>query len=371
VQSFRVELGSRSHPVHVGCGLLDQLGELSRAAGLDGRTAIVTDTNVGALYLQRVRQALSPLDPAPVVIEIKAGEASKSLDTLAQIYGRLVEARLDRHSLMVALGGGVIGDLAGFAAATFLRGVGLVHVPTSLLAQVDSALGGKTGINHPLGKNLIGAFYQPRLIVADITVLGSLPEREFREGLAEVVKYAVVMDEAMFTQLEQEQAPILRREPLTLEHFVARCLRHKATIVERDEYEEGARALLNFGHTVGHALEVATGYGTLLHGEAVAVGMIAEARISQVLAGFDVSEAIRLQRWLESMGLPTELPADWKSPTFLEALALDKKRQGEELRFIGLRKIGQVTALRVTLPQLLHQLANLRASGGVSRPPPP
>jgi 3-dehydroquinate synthase len=358
VQSFRVELKPRSHPVYVGYGLLEQIGELARAEGLSGRAAVVTDSNVGPRYLTRALRALSPLDRVPLVIQVEAGERSKSLDTLARVYDRLLEARFDRHSMIVALGGGVIGDLAGFAAATFLRGVALIQVPTSFLAQVDSCLGGKTGINHPLGKNLIGAFYQPRLITADIALLESLPEREFREGLAEVVKYAAIMDEAMFAQLEQDQAAILRREPTVLEYSVAKCLRHKAAVVEGDEHEDGLRALLNFGHTVGHALEAAAGYGGLLHGEAVAIGMVAEARLSQALAGLDAGEVARLQRWLTGAGLPTEMPADWKSEKFLDALALDKKREAGQVRLVLLRKIGQGVTLSIAPQQLLRHLAN-------------
>ncbi len=357
MQSFNVDIKPRPYTVHVGCGLLEQIGSLSLAAGLNGRVAVVTDTNVGSLYRERVVHALKPLDDAPLVIEVEPGERSKSFATLERIYDKLVEARFDRHSAIVALGGGVVGDLAGFAAATFLRGVALVQVPTSLLAQVDSALGGKTAINHPLGKNLIGAFYQPALIAADIAVLRSLPEREFREGLAEVIKYAAIMDVEMFEQLERDQAAILRRSEDILGHFVTLCLRHKATIVERDEREAGLRALLNFGHTVGHALEVASGFGGLLHGEAVAIGMVAEARLSKTLAGLDACAVARLERWLKGADLPTELLPGWKDQKFVDALALDKKRESGSVRLILLRELGQAITLRITLDELLRHLA--------------
>lgn len=356
MQHFSVELKQRSHPVFVGSGLLDTIGDLAQAAGLSGRTAVVTDSNVGPLYLDRLLRALAPLDRHPLAIQVAAGEHSKSLDTLARIYDQLIEARFDRRSIIVALGGGVVGDLAGFAAATFLRGVALIQMPTSLLAQVDSALGGKTGINHPLGKNLIGAFYQPRLVAADITLLQSLPEREFREGLAEAVKYAAIMDGAMFAQLEQEAGVILRREPAALEALVAKCLRHKAAVVERDEQEHGLRALLNFGHTVGHALEAATDYSGLLHGEAVAIGMVAEARLAQALVGLEPHQTTRLQSWLKAAGLPTEIPATWRNDRFFSALSLDKKREHDQTRLVLLRKIGQASVVSVPSHELIDYL---------------
>ncbi|HEX4211467.1 MAG TPA: 3-dehydroquinate synthase, partial [Candidatus Binataceae bacterium] len=285
MESFRVELGSASYPVHTGSAILEQVGELAEAAGLKpGRAALITDTNVVALYADRVARGLAAVGFEPVVIEFPAGEASKSLGMLGTLYDRLVEAHLDRSSTIFALGGGVTGDLAGFAAATFLRGVALVQLPTTLTAQVDSALGGKTGINHPAAKNLIGAFYQPRMIVADVATLDSLPDREFREGLGEVIKYGAIMDEPMITELERTLPAIIRREPEQLQTIVSRSLWHKADIVQSDEHEGGRRKILNFGHTLGHALEVVAGYGSFLHGEAVAAGMVAAVRLSQTHA---------------------------------------------------------------------------------------
>jgi 3-dehydroquinate synthase len=290
---FVVELGPISHTVHVGRGLLADIGRLAEAAGLAiGRCALMTDSNVGRLYLTRVLKSLKAQGFLPQLVEIAPGELSKSLAVLEQVYQRLAEAELDRDSAIFALGGGVVGDLAGFAAATYLRGLPLVQVPTSMVGQVDSALGGKTAVNLRNGKNLIGAFYHPRLIIADIETLSSLPEREFREGLAEVIKYGAIMDAGFLEWLEQEMPGILAKEPNRLSHLVERSLQYKAAIVSRDEREGGLRKILNFGHTLGHALETSAGYGNFLHGEAVAMGMVAAARLSTRYSGLRTEEEV-------------------------------------------------------------------------------
>ena len=252
----------------------------------------------------------------------------------------MVEAELNRNSAVFALGGGVVGDLAGFAAATYMRGVALVQVPTTMVAQVDSALGGKTAINHPRAKNLIGAFYQPRLIVADVATLESLPEREFREGLAEVIKYGAIMDAPMIEELERGLDAMMRRDPVALERMVARSLHHKATIVASDTREGGLRKILNYGHTAGHALEASSGYGNFLHGEAVAIGMVAAGRLSQAFAGFSAAEAQRLERLIARAGLPTAMPAGWHGEDFVRAMRLDKKRTGDEVEFVLLDRLA-------------------------------
>jgi 3-dehydroquinate synthase len=341
MQTIRIELGTASHDAHVGAGILDRLGELARAAGLrPGSCAVVTDAAVEKLYAARVVDALRKSSFAPVVISVPAGESSKSLAILATLYDRMTEAGLDRSSTVFALGGGVVGDLAGFAAASFLRGVALVQVPTTVVAQVDSALGGKTGINHRHAKNLIGAFYQPRLIVADVATLSTLPEREFREGLAEVIKYGAIMDAPMIADLERDLDAILARKPDLLEQVVARSLAHKAAVVGADERESGLRKTLNFGHTVGHAIEASAGYGSYLHGEAVAIGMVAAARLSSRYAGFSADEASRLQRLIERAGLPTTMPPNWNNSDFLRALGLDKKRAAGAVEFVLLDRLG-------------------------------
>ncbi len=341
MQTFRVELGPASHPVHVGAGLLDELGRLAREAGLKpGRAAIVTDSNVARLYAERASRSLGEAGFSPTLIEIAAGEASKSLATVGDVYDRMSEAELDRQSAVFALGGGVVGDLAGFVAATYMRGISLVQVPTTLLAQVDSSLGGKTGVNHRLAKNLIGAFHQPRLVVADVATLATLGEREFREGLAEVIKYGAIVDAAMIADLERDLARILARDGAALEAVVARSLRHKAAIVAADEREGGVRRILNFGHTVGHALEATAGYGNLLHGEAVAIGMVAAAALSQSYAGLSADEASRLEKLLERAGLPTQLPPGARGREFARALRLDKKRADDAVEFVLLDRLG-------------------------------
>ncbi len=357
MRSFRVELGPRSHPVHIGPGALDQLGELAVLSGLPpGRAALVTDVNVARLYLARAQAALTRAGFEPVELELPAGESTKSLAALERIYDRLLEAGFERHSALFALGGGVIGDLAGFAAATLLRGVPLVQVPTTVVAQVDSALGGKTGVNHRLGKNLLGAFYQPRAVVADVDLLQTLPEREFREGLAEVIKYGAIMDAPMLGDLEHDLEAILARKPACLEAMVERSLRHKASVIERDEREQDSRALLNFGHTVGHALETAGGYRHYLHGEAVAIGMVAATALSRLHAGLGAEDARRLVSLIAAAGLPVAIPPDWRSEAFVRALELDKKRVGGGVEFVLLDRLGHALKRRLEFGQILGGL---------------
>lgn len=351
---FRVELGPRSHEVHVGPGLLAQLGDLARRSGLaPGRAAIVTDSNVAPLYAAVVNDALRAAGFVPAVLEVPAGEASKSLEVLAGLYDRLTEAELDRTSPVFALGGGVIGDLAGFAAATYLRGIPLVQIPTTLVAQVDSALGGKTAVNHRAAKNLIGAFYQPRLVVADTAALTTLPAREFREGLGEVIKYGAILDAPFIAWLETTMPAILAREPGPLESMVERSLRHKAHVVENDEREGGLRKILNFGHTLGHALEASAGYGSYLHGEAVAIGMVAAARLSARYAGLSADEGSRLERLIEAAGLPTGMPSGWRSENFLRALRLDKKRAGDAVEFVLLERLGHALTRKLGFDEIV------------------
>jgi len=357
MQTVRIELGPASHDAHVGTNILDDLGKFARAAGLKaGACAVVTDATVEKLYAARVEDSLCKSGFAPVVISVPPGEASKSLATLEALYERMTAAGLDRNSTVFALGGGVVGDLAGFAAATFLRGVPLVQVPTTVVAQVDSALGGKTAINHRHAKNLIGAFYQPRLIVADVTTLATLPDREFREGLAEVIKYGAIMDAPMTADLERDLDAIVARRPDLLEQVVARSLSHKAAIVGADEHESGLRKTLNFGHTIGHAIETSAGYGSYFHGEAVAIGMVAAARLSSKYAGFSADEASRLQRLIERADLPTAMPAGWHSDNFLRALGLDKKRAAGAIKFVLLDCLGHSLTKSLSIDDIMSSL---------------
>jgi 3-dehydroquinate synthase len=352
---FVVELGSNSYPVHVSRSLLDRIGQLAIDAGLAaGSCALVTDSNVSQLYSKTVLGALESVGFRPSIIEIPPGESSKSLSNLEQLYHQLAEAELDRSSAIFALGGGVVGDLSGFAAATYLRGLPLVHIPTSMIAQVDSALGGKTGINLHQAKNLIGAFYQPRLIVADVETLTSLPAREFREGLAEVIKYGAIMDAPFIEWLEQHMPMILERDANCLTQMVERSLRHKAMVVSQDEHEGGLRKILNFGHTLGHALEASAGYGSYLHGEAVAIGMAAAARLSMRHCGLNLVDSARLERLLHAAGLKTDLPTGWLTVGFVGALRLDKKRRGEAIEFVLLDRLGHSVIRRLSFDQILE-----------------
>lgn len=358
MRSFRVELGRDSHPVHVGSGILDRVGELARDAGLKpGRAALISDSNVAKLYASRVSASLKAADFDAVVIEIPAGEASKSLEMLATLYDRMTEAELDRQSVVFALGGGVTGDLGAFAAATYLRGIAVVQIPTTVVAQVDSALGGKSGVNHRLAKNLIGAFYQPRMIVADVESLKTLPEREFREGLAEVIKYGAIMDEAMVGDLERDLEAILRRDVGILEAMVERSLKHKAYVVENDEHEGGLRKILNFGHTIGHAIEASAGYGQYLHGEAVAIGMVSACAMSRKFAGLAARESDRLVELIRRAGLPTSMGSQARSEDFTRALRLDKKRVEKQIEFVLIDYLGHALTQKVRFEDIFSVLA--------------
>jgi 3-dehydroquinate synthase len=360
MQTVRVNLGPASYSAHVGASILAQLGKLALDAGLKpSRCAIVTDSNVEKLYGARVKDALEKSGFAPVMISVPPGESSKSLATLELLYDRMTAAGLDRASTVFALGGGVVGDLAGFGAATYLRGVHIVQIPTTVVAQVDSALGGKTGINHRHAKNLIGAFYQPRLIVADVATLATLPAREFREGLAEVIKYGAIMDAPMIADLERDLDAILARKLELLEAIVARSLAHKAAVVSADEREDGLRKTLNFGHTIGHAIEASAGYGNYFHGEAVAIGMVAAARLSSAYSGFSADDASRLQRLLERAGLPTAMPPNWHSDEFLRALSLDKKRAAGAIEFVLLDRLGHALTRSLSLDEIVMPLTTV------------
>lgn len=354
MRTFRVELGRNSHPVHVGSGILDRAGELARDSGLKpGRAALITDSNVAKIYGARVAASLTAAGFDAITVEVPAGETSKSLEMLAALYDRMTEAELDRQSVVFALGGGVIGDLAAFAAATYLRGIAVVQIPTTVVAQVDSALGGKSGVNHRRAKNLIGAFYQPRMILADVESLKTLPEREFREGLAEVIKYGAIMDARMVTDLERDLDLILQRDRDVLERTVERSLRHKAYVVENDERESGLRKILNFGHTIGHAIEASSGYGSHLHGEAVAIGMVSACGISQKVAQLAEQDTRRIVELIRRAGLPVAMDSRWRSDDFIQALRLDKKRLEQQVEFIVIDRIGHAMPRKLSFDDVL------------------
>lgn len=356
-----VALGERSYNVEVGPGLLDRAGALIAELGDFSRLIVVTNPTVRALYGERLEAALGS-EHEQVWIEIEDGERFKSLDAVASIWDQALAARADRNSVVVALGGGVVGDIAGFAAAGLLRGVRFVQIPTTLLAQVDSSVGGKTGVNTAQGKNLVGAFHQPSLVLADTQTLASLPDREYRAGLAEVVKYGVILDEPFFTLLEKEAAGLAERDPELLVEVVARSVELKAEVVTQDEHEAGLRRILNFGHTVGHAIEKAGSYERFLHGEAVAMGMGVAMDISVRLGCCQAEEADRLQQLLDGLGLESGLPRDLGLEVLHDAIAQDKKVAREHVVFIVCETIGRVAERKLSPATITGFLAEARES---------
>ena len=339
MDTLTVALGKRSYPIHIGAGLLDR-AELITSRLAQKKVAIVTNVTVGPLYLARLQGALENNGIKVVAITLPDGERFKNWETLNQIFDALLQNRCERSATLLALGGGVIGDLAGFAAATYQRGVSFIQIPTTLLAQVDSAVGGKTAVNHPLGKNMIGAFHQPLAVVTDTDTLSTLPAREFAAGLAEVIKYGLIHDRAFFEWLEGNVQRLTAREPEALVYAIERSCAVKAEIVALDEREEGQRALLNFGHTFGHAIEAGVGYGSWLHGEAVAAGMVLASRVAQKLGFIGSEEVTRTGRLLSSAGLPVHAP-DLGPERYLELMGHDKKVKDGRNRFVLLRQIGE------------------------------
>lgn len=343
VRTVPVSLGRRSYQIQIAAGLLARLGVACARLDLGRRCAIITDTNVGRHYAKAAQRALTDAGFQPILITVPAGETTKSLTTVQACYDQLAAHRLERKSFIVALGGGVVGDLAGFVAATYLRGMAFVQVPTTLLAQVDSSVGGKVGVNLKAGKNLVGAFHQPRLVLCDLDTLRTLPEREFRAGLAEVIKYGIICDARLFAQLERELPKLLKRDPKTLSRVIARCCEIKADVVGQDETESGLRAILNFGHTIGHGLEAISRYGHYLHGEAISIGQVAAAQLSTKLLGLPVDQAEQIRRLFQRAGLPTavRLTAAQRRK-LMAAMRLDKKVSGGEIKFVLARQIGRV-----------------------------
>ena len=347
MQTLSVALAERSYPIHVGAGLLDR-ADLVAPFLVQGKVAVVTNPTVAALYLDRVAAVLARDGVEVVRIVVPEGEEHKDWRTLNGIFDALLEQGCARDTTVIALGGGVIGDLAGFAAATYQRGVPFIQIPTTLLAQVDSSVGGKTAINHPLGKNMIGAFHQPRAVVADMRTLETLPERELHSGLAEVIKHGLIRDAAFFGWIEAHLDRLLARDPAALEHAVVRSIAIKAEIVGQDERERGLRALLNFGHTFGHAIETGLGYGAWLHGEAVSAGMVMAADLSRQLGYLTEADSARIRSLLERAGLPTAVRGI--TPERMQQLMrLDKKAKEGRVHFVLLERLG-AALLRTDVP---------------------
>tara|TARA_B110000858_G_scaffold185553_1_gene227855 strand:- start:23481 stop:24572 length:1092 start_codon:yes stop_codon:yes gene_type:complete len=334
-----VELGERSYPIFIGQGLLNKAELVAPYLG-KGRVVIVSNDVVAPLYMSKALQLFPEQDVMEIVLP--DGEAHKDLDAISHIYNSLLAGKYDRNTLLVALGGGVVGDITGFAAATYLRGIKFIQIPTTLLAQVDSSVGGKTGVNHPLGKNMIGAFYQPRCVLADTDVLSTLPRREMKAGLAEVLKYGLVYDAEFFDWLDSNSRGIAESDAVLLSQTIKSCCEIKAEVVAMDEKESGVRALLNLGHTFGHAIETASGYGNWLHGETVAMGMVMAADLSRRLGWIDLAVAQRIRAVLEeNFGMPVLPPADITVEQYLDLMLSDKKAESGKIRFVLLKAIGE------------------------------
>jgi 3-dehydroquinate synthase len=337
-ESVEILLGERSYPILIGSGLLNEPQNLA-AVPPASAALIVTNTTVAPLYAAALQEALAGRFGAIHVLALPDGEAHKDWQTLNLIFDALLRHGCDRKTVLFALGGGVVGDMTGFAAASYMRGVPFVQVPTTLLAQVDSSVGGKTAINHPLGKNMIGAFYQPRLVLCDLSTLASLPARELSAGLAEIIKYGPIYDMAFFDWIEANIDALVAREPAALAHAVRRSCEIKAAVVGQDERETGLRAILNFGHTFGHAIEAGLGYGQWLHGEAVGCGMVMGAQLSRRLGGIDAAFVQRLTALIERAGLPVVAPA-LGAERYLELMRVDKKSEAGEIRFVVIDRPG-------------------------------
>lgn len=355
----KVPLGNRSYAIKIGGGLLGRLGDECARLKLGNRCAIITDTNVGRRYARPAFDSLAKAGFSPSLVILSPGEATKHPKSASVCYERLADHRLERKSFIVALGGGVVGDVAGFVAATYLRGVTFVQVPTTLLAQVDSSVGGKVGVNLKAGKNLIGAFYQPRLVLCDLETLRTLPEREYRAGLAEVIKYGIIYDAALFARIERDLPKLLRRDAKTLADIVARCCEIKAKVVGQDETESGLRTILNFGHTIGHALEAISHYGRYLHGEAIAIGQVAAAKLSARVLGLRAREVERISDLFQRANLPisVKLNASQRQRLFA-AMRLDKKVSDGEIKFVLAKQIGRVVWGQKVPDPLITQTIN-------------
>ncbi len=344
--TVHVNLGPRSYDIEIGSGNLAQATKFCDAETDDAHAVVITDSNVDRLYSDAVTDPLADLGCEVDILVVEAGEQSKSSDVAAELWEQMLDEGADRKSVVVALGGGVVGDLAGFVAATFTRGLRFVQIPTTLLAQVDSSVGGKVGINLPGGKNMVGAFWQPRGVLIDVDVLRSLPDREYRAGLAEVVKYGVIQDAEFFAYLEANVETINERNSGVLSYIVERCCRLKADVVEQDEREEtGLRSILNYGHTFCHAFEAATGYEKLLHGEGVAIGMMCAARLAQRMGRVEAAFVERQRKLLESLRLPLDVPAVDHDET-IELMYRDKKVERGSLRFVLPTRMGHVELVR-------------------------
>jgi 3-dehydroquinate synthase len=352
---LNVELGERSYPISIGPALLNDGALLARHVN-GGKVAIITNTTIAPLYLARVEAGLRGAGKDVMSIVLPDGEEFKNWSSLMQIFDTLLANKADRKTTLIALGGGVIGDVTGYAAASYMRGIDFIQVPTTLLSQVDSSVGGKTGINHPLGKNMIGAFYQPRAVIADTSTLETLPARELSAGLAEVIKHGAIIDAAFFDWIEANMARLMARDKGALAYAIARSCEIKADVVRQDEREGGLRAILNFGHTFGHAIENGLGYGAWLHGEAVGCGMVMAADLSHRMGLVDAATVARMRALVAAAGLPVKAP-DLGAERWLELMEVDKKNEGGAIKFILLKPLGAPSITNASRELLLATLA--------------
>ena len=353
MKKINIQFDERSYPIYIGEGLISN-DELISQHILGKKVAIITNDTVADIYLKTLIDTVSPYKELISII-LPDGESHKSKDSLDSIYTQLLQNKADREITLIALGGGVIGDITGFAAATYMRGVDFIQIPTTLLSQVDSSVGGKTGINHPLGKNMIGAFYQPKCVISDMNVLKTLPSRELSAGLAEVIKYGLIRDNKFFGWLESHIQFLIDLNPEYLIEAVERSCENKAAVVEADEFESGIRAILNLGHTFGHAIEVAQGYGNWLHGEAVGAGMVMAAKLSQSMGWLADKDVDRIVALIKKAGLPTE-PPKISVKKYMELMMLDKKTKDGQINLVLQKSIGDAVLTNQYDPKKLHQI---------------
>ena len=349
---------STSYEIYIGRDILDRIGMIVAKNDIASRYIVITDSNVSDLHGERFLRALSDMGIQADMIEFPAGEASKNVDVMLDIIKKLLDMGVDRKSALIALGGGVVGDLTGFVASTYMRGIPYIQVPTTLLAQVDSSIGGKTGIDLSVGKNLLGAFYQPKVVFIDLSFLQTLPPREFNNGMAEIVKYGIIEDTELFSLLEDEAKTIRSGNMAFLETVIGRSCRIKKSIVETDEKESGLRRILNFGHTIGHAIEAESGYA-LSHGEAVSIGMAAAAMISEKLKYLPSRDMERIRKLAEALGLPSSIPDFLSTEGILSRLKTDKKKQGDVINFILLKKLGSAFVSSEAPEEMIRKTINM------------
>jgi len=355
MNKLHIDLGERSYDILIGSGLLEQAGCNILDNISPSQIVVLTHPSIKSLYGEKLESSFSETGVKPSWIEVPEGESSKSLEQAGKIFDRLFELNCDRKSLLIALGGGVIGDLTGFVAAVWLRGLPFIQMPTTLLSQVDSSVGGKTAVNHPQGKNLIGAFYQPHKVIIDLDTLKTLPENEFKAGLAEVVKYGVIEDPIFFQYIENNVQAVLEQDASCMSHIVETSCRIKGQVVEKDETESRYRMILNYGHTIGHAVEALTQYKEYLHGEAVSIGMVHAARLSSNLGKCDSSVPERIQALLDKLGLPTALP-ELRPDEIVESMTHDKKAEKKKIRFVLVNQMGEVEIIDDIPPQELKKV---------------